>query len=353
MLCTVASGVACLFHGCHEPDLRRLLAQWLENGAITSSKVGPLARVLAQAVIPITTRSLARKLRVPASIVTITVGGATLGGSGKTRVAIACAALLAKQGAEVALVGHAYRAKPRGARVVTPACALGEVGDEAIACVRALERAGARVMVVVAESRQQAVDLAIARHPKLDALVIDGPLEIRPRRADLALLAVDAEQPWGSGELFPAGDLRAPPHALLSRADGLVAVDARPALVLCEGRTFPLSHLEGMRLGFFSAMARPARLLLALARANVTPSVVVHAPDHGPVSRKLADQIAHADTRVEMWVASEKCALHLEALEGCRLRQPMATFESAAQLPKVVRARVEALIGHSTIPLRC
>jgi len=336
--------VTYLFHGC-QTDLRRLLAQWLENGTIASSKVAPLARVLAQAYAPIAARSLARKLRVPASIATITVGGATLGGSGKTRVAIACAALLAKQGAKVALVGHAYRAKPRGARVVTPACALGEVGDEAIACVRALGRAGARVVVVVAESRQHAVDYAIAHYPKLDALVIDGPLEIRPRRADLALLAVDAEHPWGSGALFPAGDLRASTSALLSRADQLVAVSARPAFVLCAKRTFPLSHLLGMRFGFFSAMARPARLLSALARANVTPSVVVHAPDHGPVSRRLADQIAHLDTRVEMWVASEKCALHLETLhlKRCELRKPIATFESTATLPDVVGARVQSL----------
>jgi tetraacyldisaccharide 4'-kinase len=329
-----------------EPDFRRRVAKWLEDGTIASSKVGFLARALARAHTPIASRTLARKLDVPASVVTVTVGGATIGGSGKTRVAVACAKLFAKEGAEVALIGHGYRAKPGEARVVTPACELEEVGDEALACVRALARSGVSscVRVIVADSRQRAVDVAMARRPLPDVLVIDGPLTLRPRRADLALLAVDSEHPWGSGLLLPAGDLRAPPNVLLGAADMLVVVDATPALVFCRGHAEPLSCLRGMRLGFFSAMARPRRLLSALARANVLPSVAIHAPDHGPLSRVMVDRILHADANVEMWLASEKCALHLERLT---LHQPIATFESTTTLPDIVDAHARSLAAYA------
>jgi len=329
-----------------ESDLRRLIGRWLEDGTIASSKIGFFARALAHAHAPVAARGLARKLDVPASVVTVTVGGATLGGSGKTRVAIACARLFAEQGANVAIVGHAYRAKSKAARIVTPASAMSEVGDEALVCARALQRsrASARVRVVVAESRQRAVDFVVDRDPKLDVLVIDGPVQLRPRRADLALLAVDTEHPWGAGLLLPAGDLRGPPRALLSLSDMLVHVDATPAFFLYDGRAQPIGCLEGMRLGFFSAMARPRRLLSALARANVAPSVVIHSADHGPLARATIHRVVQAETDVEMWIASEKCALHLE---GLGLRRPIATFESAADLPGTVTLRVQSLIAHA------
>ena len=59
-----------------------------------------------------------RPVRVPDGVRTVTVGGATLGGSGKTRIAIAIARALASRGERVVLVGHAYRARPVFARFV-------------------------------------------------------------------------------------------------------------------------------------------------------------------------------------------------------------------------------------------
>jgi tetraacyldisaccharide-1-P 4'-kinase len=61
-----------------------------------------------------------RPVRVPEGVRTVTVGGPTLGGSGKTRVAISIARTLASRGENVVLVGHAYRARPGRARFVSP-----------------------------------------------------------------------------------------------------------------------------------------------------------------------------------------------------------------------------------------
>jgi tetraacyldisaccharide 4'-kinase len=152
-------------------------------------------------------------LRVPSGARAIGIGGATLGGSGKTPLAIACARELARAGERVALVGHAYRASPGVARVVAPDDTLRAVGDEALVAAREL-RHDRGAVVVVGPSREAAIAHAATL---ADVLVLDGVTQTVPRRLDLALLAVDPDEPWGRAAATPPrGDLRAPIATLLS-----------------------------------------------------------------------------------------------------------------------------------------
>ena len=281
--------------------VRTTVAGWLETGALAKlwpSAMGRLQERLAA-------RALARPLVIPGGLAVVTVGGATLGGSGKTRVALAAARALVAQGARVALVGHAYRAHPGAARIVRSTDALEDVGDEALLLARTL---GASCPVIVAPTRQGAIDHAAA---VAAIVVIDGPLQLAPVRASLALLAVDADAPWGAGALPPAGDLRALPAALLGAADLVVPVAA--SLRLPEES---LASLRSVRVGLFTAIGRPARLEGALREAGVTPAVIVRAADHGPMTAGLARRVAHAN--VDRWVATDKCALHLAPVVGER-----------------------------------
>ncbi len=270
------------------------------------------------------------------------MGGATLGGSGKTRVALACARELATLGANVVLVGHAYRASPLRARVVGPNDPLGEVGDEALVCARSLQDC-ARARVVVAATRQAAVDLALSLFPRVDVLVLDGPLQLAPEKATLSLLALDASAPWGAGTMIPAGDLRAPKEALLAEADSVVAVDALPVAVRVDGHLLELSSFvtkgATARIGLFTAIARPDRLERALRGAGLRFNAVVRAPDHGPLAPALAFRIAEAP--VELWVATAKCAVHLEALSA-RARKSVAILEDRLHLTPDLIAKLHA-----------
>jgi tetraacyldisaccharide 4'-kinase len=262
-----------------------------------------MARSLSSVWARAAARTLVRPDVVRADVGVVCVGGATLGGSGKTRVALACVKKLAARGLDVVLIGHAYRAHPRRPRVVGPDDPLAEVGDEALVCARA----GARV--VVAASRQEAIDHALGLSP--DVLVLDGPLRIRG--AKVSLLAVDREAPWGSGRTPPAGDLRADREALLACSDHVVEVDATPTSVRWAGSTEerPLGSLSGARLGLFTALARPARLEGALRRAGLTVTEHVSIADHGPVTREAAELVRGRSHAVDLWIATSKCALHL------------------------------------------
>jgi tetraacyldisaccharide 4'-kinase len=283
------------------------VAQALEEGRYRGRVARAVARVWAEAA----SRALVRPLPRSDHVRLVAIGGATLGGSGKTPLAIACARTLARCGARVAFVGHAYRARPGRARVVSPMDALAEVGDEAIVAAAALAPEG--VPVVVAPSRFRAVALASAL---ADVVVVDGVVQTMPR-ATLALLAVDVAHPWGRAiALPPCGDLRAPPEALCSASDRVVRVgddspDASPVSAGAKvgGALLSWADLAVMQLGLVTALARPDRLVASLARRGVFPRVVVRGADHGRISRRA---IEDANPRgVDLWIASEKCALHV------------------------------------------
>jgi len=285
-------------------------------------------------------RSVVRRLAWPPGVRVVGVGGTTFGGSGKTPLAIACAAELAARGARVALVGHAYRARPGRPRVVSAGDPLREVGDEALVAARALEPLGVRV--VVAPTRACAIALASR---EADTLVVDGVLQSAPVRVSLALLAADAAEPWGRRKAVPPlGYLRAPAEALLGACDMVITVgDGGRATLISEGAWIggtlhPWRALATRRLGLVCALARPERVVRFLAGRGIRPHALLCCRDHGPLGRRTIARAARA--RVDLWLATPKCALHVAA-EAPGL--PLATIDHALALPPGLRAGLAAL----------
>jgi tetraacyldisaccharide 4'-kinase len=309
------------------------------------------------------------------------VGGATLGGSGKTPLAIACAAELARAGARPVLVGHAYRARPERPRLVHPFDPLGEVGDEALVAAQALVPLGAKV--VVAPSRALALAFAAGEG---DVLVVDGVAQLAPVPADLALLAVDAGAPWGSClSIPPLGGLRAPVSSLLAVCDGVVVVGgdsvrmlersesldgprpagrelgtmvskrgSRPERAMWPARVesrgawahggvlLKWEILRTLRVGLITAIARPARLLGLLSGYGVVPEAVVATQDHGPFGWRARRQasLAHARRRLDLWLATPKCVPHASAALPAL---PLAVLDHSLALDAGLHSRLRAL----------
>lgn len=338
--------------------LRLRIATALEDGRVRDAPVvGPLARGLSRGVGLVASRRIARRLVSPPSVRLVTVGGATLGGSGRTRLALAVALELARREVPVALVGHGYRASPLRARHVAPTDLLEEVGDEARACARALAPF-ARAEVVVAPRRAEAVALAAMRGARV--VVLDGPLRTSPSAPALALLAVDPRAPWGVGLLPPAGDLRAPPEALLAAADHRVEVAADPTSVTVIARGEPELELSlealvarvrgrGARLGLFTALARPERIARALGRAGVVPDEVVRVGDHGPLDAATRARLVRSAVNPMIWLASSKCAEHLRELAE-RGALTLAVLDDPFRLPPAVAAAVARLVETDMLP---
>jgi tetraacyldisaccharide 4'-kinase len=329
--------------------IRAAVAGYLEagHGASRSSRVGG---ALASAWGAIEAGRVSKPVAIPARAKIIGVGGATLGGSYKTPLAVAVAEALARRGESVGLVGHAYRGHIRFARAVSPHDDVAEVGDDALFAARRLSSLD--VPVFVGPSRQAAVDLA-AR--SVSWLVVDGLLQTRPERLSCSILGLDGRRPWGKGQCPPLGDLRAPPEALLGAADVMATVrdaeeepphDAdstgeRPSLagsrrwtstehaalgeplhwdvrgrisgaVDAAGRRVALSELASRRIGVLLTIARPERVMDALACRGLFAVRFMRFGDHERPSQSELDRIARGQgSRVDVWITTEKCATNL------------------------------------------
>jgi tetraacyldisaccharide 4'-kinase len=320
----------------------------------SNAESGPAARLLASAWGAVSARGIARPLTIPSGVHAIGVGGASLGGSYKTPFAIALARALAARGIDVALVGHAYRARPGAARVVRISDDVAEVGDDALLAARSL--AGSGVEVIVAPSRQSAATFA-AQHAR--CLVFDGLLQTRPERLARSILLVDGAHSFERAHCPPAGDLRAPRSALLEAADLTLAVDdelsqgdepcPRATSHLdqarySDGSTIPLSALRGAAVGLVLTIARPDRVIAALARRGVRPVTTLTFPDHHqPSTAELGaaapSGAAGTTHRIEAWLTTGKCATKLAPSlhgapvlmldQGVRLSDPLVAWAAA------------------------
>jgi tetraacyldisaccharide-1-P 4'-kinase len=177
---------------------------------------------------------------------------------------------------------------------VTPSDDVTRTGDEAIECARALE--GENVTVLVARSRQTAIDAA---HDFADVIVLDGPLQLAPRRATLALLAVDPTEPWGSGACPPLGNLRARKNALISAADLVVPVAPTSRGVWKNGELIHMSELRRMRVGLTTGIARPDRVVAMMAAHGIRLDPILYAADHSKAPEPRSP---------DLWVTTSKDA---------------------------------------------
>lgn len=315
--------------------LGRFVESRLEAGAFDSGLAKLASAAFAAFASPV------RELRLPPATRVIGIGGATLGGSGKTPVVLALARALAERD-RVAVVGHGYRARTGAPRRVSPSDDVTAVGDDALWLARALEPLG--VPVVVASSRQLALDAASRM---ATTVLVDGLLQARPCRLARSVLVLDGDRPFGAEHCPPAGDLRAPVRALLEACDDVLVgpgaaslgairdrVAPRPVLRYDaelvgarepDGRVVGIRELAQRRLGLALAIANPERVLRALAAHGVHPSAVSLGPDHG-VPRVRADRAA----RPEAWLTTAKCATKL----GDRLgTAPVWVLEQELRLP--------------------
>ncbi|MBI3202908.1 MAG: tetraacyldisaccharide 4'-kinase [Myxococcales bacterium] len=284
---------------------RREVGRALERGALRGPTALALSRVWARFADPV------RPVSLPSGVHVIGVGGATLGGSGKTPVVLALARALSPR---VAVVATPYGAALGSARRVRADDRVEVVGDEALWLARAL----GDVPVIVGKNRSEAIALAATHAP---CVIVDGLLQARPVRVGCSLLVLDADAPWGAERCPPAGDLRAGRQRVLAAADAVVTTGRVGAPIPVfqfdtgvdgaigpGGERVSLGSLGGLRLGLVLAIARPERVLGQLSALGICPAVVELHADHARIPPRRAP--------VDAWVTSAKCATKLGSHRG-------------------------------------
>ena len=272
-----------------------------------------------------------RGLRLPA-VPVVGVGGALLGGSGCTPLSIAIAAHL---GPRAAWLGRGYPARVAAPRRVGPQDDADAVGDEAVLAYRKLAPLGTAVWVGPREATLHAA--------RADVLVVDGLLQSRARLA-LSVLALSAPAPWGSGQQFPRGDLRADPARLVALADHVVLLTAEASPVdhapnaEVARTTVTLPDLPP-RYGLLLGLGRPERIGSMLP---IAPRVTLRAPDHRTRAYAERANCLAKLHQLDTFLVTEKCDA---ALGDATLPRLVLRYE--VDLPSGLRTHIDRLVAPS------
>ena len=278
------------------------------DGKSAGAKVlAPLLSPLAAlyGVGPNLSRKRQKSFRPRANV--ICVGNLTLGGTGKTPIAIALAEALLGREAKAVFLSRGYRGRLAGPVVVDlTQHSAADVGDEPLLLART-----ATTII----SRDRAAGAALADKLGAEIIIMDDGHQNFSLRKDFSLVVVDAKTGFGNGHLFPAGPLREPIGEGLDRADAVILVgkgNLRPARFegpILAARLEPTKKdaVEGERLIAFSGIGRPEKFFDTLSEMGGLICAARSFPDHHAYSENDIRQLrANADDLEARLVTTEK-----------------------------------------------
>ncbi len=193
----------------------------------------------------------------------ICVGNFTMGGAGKTPVALKLAALLQSRGIRPGFLTRGYGGRERGPHLVAASDDAARVGDEPLLLAEATP-------AVV--SRDRPAGARLLETLAVDAIIMDDGFQNPSLAKDFSLIVIDAAAGLGSARVFPLGPLRAPLAFQAGMADAILLLggEGRGAsiieqinLSLWKKPPSPLSPLPQGERGTPSQWARPAPSRLA------------------------------------------------------------------------------------------
>jgi tetraacyldisaccharide 4'-kinase len=192
--------------------------------------IAPLFRAIAAARRALYRAGLLKSDYLPVPCVVI--GNITVGGSGKTPLAIALAEALATRGWRPGIVSRGYGAENLEPRAVGTDAVADAVGDEPVL----LARTG--LPVWIGADRPRAARGLVSAHPECDVVIADDGLQHYALARDVEVVVVDASRGLGNGLPLPAGPLREP-RSRLRDADAVVLLGGTVTGAL--GREFAMT----------------------------------------------------------------------------------------------------------------
>ncbi len=276
---------------------------WSRPGFV-SGLLEPAAQ--AYAALGAARRALAKPYR--ARVPVICVGNLVVGGAGKTPIVESLAQMLVARGRKPAILSRGYGgSEPGPVQVDLARHGAGSVGDEPLMLSR---------VTSVWVGRDRAAAARAASDAGADCLIMDDGFQNPGLYKDLSLLAIDGGYGFGNGRVMPAGPLREPAIAGLTRTDAVVMMGddwfgliprikkpvLRAALTPINGADF-----SGKNLVAFAGIGRPEKFFATLEKIGAHLVARRDFPDHHVYSdtdlHALADEARAKDATL---VTTEK-----------------------------------------------
>ncbi len=279
----------------------------------------------------------APRRRVQAPV--LCVGNFTVGGSGKTPVAIALAESARVRGRVPGFLSRGYGGGHGGTHLVdVQNDSARHVGDEPLLLA-------AYAHTAVSADRAAAAELLIGQG--CDFLIMDDGFQSARVHIDYALIVVDAARGVGNGHVIPAGPLRARLVDQLGYMDGMVCMGdgegadsvvrmaARAGQPIYHARAVPRGpRLEGRSFLAFAGIGSPQRFFDSIAQAGGTVAVSRTFGDHHPYT---VDEVRELTIQAE----AEGLELITTAKDAARLRHGTSAMHDLLEKIAVLEIQTE------------
>jgi tetraacyldisaccharide 4'-kinase len=313
-------------------------AFWTRNGW-PARMLAPLSYVGAA----ITAHRMARTgWRAPIPV--ICCGNATVGGAGKTTLALELAHRLTARGIAVHVLMRGYGGAAHGPRRVQPGDAAAVTGDEAL------------LLAAVAPTWTGADRAASARAAVAagaEVLLMDDGLQNPSLEKTISLLVVDGAAGFGNGRVLPAGPLREPVAAAASRCRAVVLIgpDISGAAAALPSK-LPVLHAElvqdagiaelcGRRVLAFAGIGFPEKFFTGLERAGVTVAGRVAFADHHAFTVSELNGLVRKSVEMDAaLVTTPKDAVRLPAGANVHVVGVHLVWENAAAIESLLDSLV-------------
>ncbi len=260
---------------------------------------------------------------------TVSVGNISVGGSGKTPLAIWLAGLLRTRGRRPGIIARGYRADPSG------------LNDE----LRMAARKCPYAVVLANPDRSNAIRDAITFHGA-DAIILDDGFQHRKVGRDLDIVVVDATRGFGNGHMLPAGPLREPIGSLaradivlLTRADQVRSSDLAALTTRVHeraGRSLPVGRISFQPSGLTDLRFEPADLPEGVGGAFA--GIGNFGSFHNTCRQHGLDIVAGLPLADHVRYDEDQCRKIDEWTRANRLAWVVTTEKDAAKLSRIPRA---------------
>ncbi len=211
----------------------------------------------------------------------ICIGNVTVGGSGKTPVALMIGEILKKRNIDFAYLSAGYKGKKDLVEVMQNSNAL-DVGDEPL-----LLREVAPTFI--AKKRFKGAQ-EIAKLPQFSTIITDDGLQNSSLKKDFSILVIDGKIKFGNNFIFPAGPLRESAKSGLKKSDltiviGEIDQDLQKILqnhdvVKAVVKAKNLEQFKSEKLIAFCGLAYPQKFFLYLENQGLNLLKKIEFADH-------------------------------------------------------------------------
>lgn len=277
------------------------------------------------------------------------VGNLTVGGAGKTPVAIALAGAATRTGLKPGILSRGHGGGFSEPHLVDPHHdSAKHVGDEPLLLAE---------HAPVAVTPNRAAGARLLTGAGCDFLIMDDGFQSARIHMDFALLVIDARRGIGNGHVIPGGPMRAPlldqvrlADAVLkmgegSAADTVIRGAARAGKPVFEALAKPRrpADFAGKRLLAFAGIGNPDKFYASLAEAGGMVKI----------TRSFADHHFYSDDELVDLAASARSAeleIVTTAKDAARLRHGSAAARALLERTHVLE--IDAVFEPETVPER-